>query len=135
MDTIKPFSASTQNYTVPFVTMNKSVKTFDGPDHHYTADKYLHQTDAQMIFIMREHLLDPVAFNQKQKLKTACIQCFLSGIALRWFLRLHESYKNDSSAFLSSFKKQFSAQKTAYYAQIEAHAPTRKKLEPYVMIL
>ena len=40
-------------------------------------------------------------------------------------MRLHESYKNDWSAFVSSFEKEFSSQKTAYYAQVDAQALTK----------
>ena len=121
--------ATTQNYTVPFVSMNKSVKPFDGLDHQYTPEEYLQQIDAHIIFTMGEQPTDPVAFNQWHKRKMAYIQCSLSGIALSWFLRLHESYKNDWSAFVSAFKKQFSSQKTAYYAQVEAQALTKKDTE------
>ena len=56
----------------------------------------------------------------------AYIQCSSSGVALGWFLRLHESYKNDWSTLVSAFKKQFSSQKTAYYAQVEAQALMKK---------
>ena len=59
----------------------------------------------------------------------AYIECSLSGIALSWFLRLHESYKNDWSAFVSAFKKQCSSQNTAYYAQGEAQALTKTDTE------
>ena len=120
---------TTQNYTVPFVAMNKSVKPFDGLDHQYTPEEYLQQIDAHIIFTMGEQPIDPVAYNQWHKRKMAYIQCSLSGIALSWFLRLHESYKNDWSAFVSAFKKQFSSQKTAYYAQVEAQALTKKDTE------
>ena len=44
------YFVNTQNCTVPFVAMNKSVKTFDGLGHQYTPDKYLHRIDAHMIF-------------------------------------------------------------------------------------
>ena len=47
-------SVNTQNYTVPFVAMNKSVKTFVGLDHQYTPEEYLHQTDAHTILTMGE---------------------------------------------------------------------------------
>ena len=84
---------TTQNHTVPFVAMNKSVKPFDGLDHQYTPEEYLQQIDAHIFFTMGEQPIDPVAYNQWHKRKMAYIQCSLSGIALSWFLRLHESYK------------------------------------------
>ena len=127
---LNPFSVNTQNFTLRFVAMNKSVKTFDGIEHYYTSEEHLHEIDAQMIFTMREKPLDPEIYNQKHKQKMAYIQCFLSGVASGWILQLHESYKDDSSASLYSFKKQFSAQKIAYYAQFEAQALTRKKVKP-----
>ena len=41
--------------------MNKSVKTFDELDHHYTPEQHLHQIDSYMIFTTEEHPLDLVA--------------------------------------------------------------------------
>ena len=50
----------------------------------------------------------------------AFIQCFLTGTALSWYIHLNDTYKQDWHAFEQSFKKQFAAQKNAYYAQVEA---------------
>ena len=53
-----------QNYTVIFVAMNKSVKTFCGLDHQNGPEEYLHQIVAHMIFSMREKPLHSVACDQ-----------------------------------------------------------------------
>ena len=98
--------------------MKTSVRTFDGLDHQYTLGKLLHQTDTHMIFTMGEQPLHLAAVNQKHSGKMAYIQCSLSGIASGWFLRLHESYKNDWSAFVSAFKKQFVSLKNACLTSI-----------------
>ena len=59
----------------------------------------------------------------------AFIQRSLSGIALSCSLRLHEIYRKEWSAFVSAFKKkQFSSQKTAYYAQVETQGLTKRKI-------
>ena len=50
----------------------------------------------------------------------AFIQCTLTGTALSWYIRLNDTYKHDCHAFVQTFKKQFSSQKNAYYAQVEA---------------
>ena len=41
-------------------------------------------------------------------------------------LRLNDTYKHDWHAFVQAFKKQFSSQKNAYYAQVEALNLTKK---------
>ena len=46
----------------------------------------------------------------------AFIQCSLTGPTLSWYIRLNEQ---DWHAFVQAFKKQFSSQKNAYYAQVE----------------
>ena len=56
---------------------------------------------------MGEQPLHLVDYDQWHKTKTAFIQCSLSGSVLGWFLRLHESHKNDRFALVSSFKKNF----------------------------
>ena len=50
----------------------------------------------------------------------AFIKCSLTGTALSWYIRLNDTYKQDWHAFVQAFKKQFSSQKNAYYAQVEA---------------
>ena len=107
--------------------MNKLVKAFDGIHLQSTPEKNLHRIDAHMTFTMGEQLIDHVAYNHWHKQKGAYTQCYLSKVAIRWFLRLHESYKNDWSAFVSAFKKQFSSQKTACFAQVESQAFRRKE--------
>ena len=59
----------------------------------------------------------------------AFIQCSLTGTALSWYIRLNDTYKQDWHAFVQAFKKQFSSQKTAYYAQVEALNLSKKDNE------
>ena len=82
--TVNPINRSfviTQNHTILFVAINKSFKTFDGLDHQYTPEEYLHQIDAHLIYTTGEQPLDPVSYNQRHKRKMAYIQRSLSGIA------------------------------------------------------
>ena len=55
----------------------------------------------------------------------AFIQCSSTGTALSWYIRLNDTYKQDWQAF----KKQFSSQKNAYYAQVEALNLSEKENE------
>ena len=51
----------------------------------------------------------------------AFIQCSLTGTALSWYIRLNDTYKQGGwHAFVQAFKKQFSSQKNAYHAHVEA---------------
>ena len=50
----------------------------------------------------------------------AFIKCSLTGTVLSRYIRLHDSSKQVWHAFVQAFKKQFSSQKNAYYAQVEA---------------
>ena len=59
----------------------------------------------------------------------AFIQCSLTGTALNWYIRLNDTYKQDWHAFVQAFKKQFSSQKNAYYAQVEALNLSKKDNE------
>ena len=74
--------------------MSKSVKTFDELAHQNTTEEPLLQIDAHMIFTMREQSLDLIAYKQWHKRELAYTQFSPSAMALMWFLRLHESYKN-----------------------------------------
>ena len=59
----------------------------------------------------------------------AYIQCSLVETALEWYTDLHISYKQQWISFVQLFKKQFSTQKTAYYAQVEAMSLMKKDNE------
>ena len=59
----------------------------------------------------------------------AFIHCKLTGTALSWYIRLNDTYKQDWHAFVQAFKKQFSSQKNAYYAQVEALSLIKKDNE------
>ena len=64
-----------------------------------------------------------------QARRMAFIQCSLTGTALSWYIRLNDTYKHDWHAFVQAFKKHFSSQKNAYYAQVEALNITKKDNE------
>ena len=59
----------------------------------------------------------------------AFIQCSVTVTALSWYIRLNNTYKQDWHAFVQAFKKQFSSQKNAYYAQVEALSLLKKDNE------
>ena len=66
MNPIIPSSKNTQNFTLPFIAMNKSVKPFDGLDRKYSPDEYSHQIDAQMISTLGKQPPNLVAHNQRR---------------------------------------------------------------------
>ena len=59
----------------------------------------------------------------------AFIQCSLTGTALSWYIRHNDTYKHDWHAFVQAFKKHFSSQKNAYYAQVKALSLSKKDNE------
>ena len=59
----------------------------------------------------------------------ASIQCSFFGNALTFFLRLHETYKSNLSAFVFIFEKKLSSQNSAYNAQVANQALTKKRIE------
>ena len=64
----------------------------------------------------------------------AFIQCSLTGIALSWYIRLNDTYKQDWHAFVQAFKKQFSSQKNAYYALLKPSIYPKKTTEQYAIL-
>ena len=59
----------------------------------------------------------------------AFIQSSLTGTALSWYIRFNDTYKQDWNAFVQAFKRQFSSQKNAYYAEVEALSLIKKDNE------
>ena len=103
------------------------MKPFDGLDHSYTPEEYLQQVKARLTFaIGEEPLNNPIKYKSWHNRRMEYIQCSLTETALEWYTNLHISNKQQWNSFVQLFKKQFSSQKTAYYAQVEA-MPLMKK--------
>ena len=64
----------------------------------------------------------------------AFIQCSLTGTALSWYIRLNDTYKQDWHAFVQAFKKQFSSQKNACCAQVEALNLSKRIIKQYATL-
>ena len=106
------------------------MKPFDCLDHSYTIEEYLQQVEARLTFaIGEEPQNNPVKYRPWHNRRMAYIQCSLIGTALDWYTNLHISYKQQWSSFVQLFTKQFSSQKTAYYAQVEAMSLMKKDNE------
>ena len=100
---------------------------FDGLDHSYTPEKYLQQVEARLTFAIGEEPRNiPVKYRSWHNRRMAYIQCSLVGTAFAWYTNLHISNKQQWNSFVQLFKEQFSSQKTAYYAQVEAMSHMKK---------
>ena len=103
---------------------------FDGSDHSYTPEEYLQQIEARLTFaIAEEPQNNPVKYRSWHNRRMAYIQRSLIETALDWYTNLHISYKQQWNSFVQLFKKQFSSQKTAYYARVEAMSLMKKDNE------
>ena len=91
------------------------MKPFDGLDHNYIPEDYVKHFEARVTFLLG---LQPTSDNEYKfwhARKMTFIQCSLTGTVLGWYIRLHDTHKQDWHAFVQAFKKQ-----NAYYAQVEA---------------
>ena len=110
-------------------SISEPIKPFDGLDHNYTPEEYLQHIEARVTFSLG---LQPTSEHESKfwhARRMAFIQCSLTGTALSWYIRLNDTYEHDWHAFVQAFKKHFSSQKNAYYAQVEALNLTKKDNE------
>ena len=106
------------------------MKPFDGSDHFYNPEEYLQQVEARLTFaIGEEPQNNPVKYRSWHNRRMPYIYCSSIGTALDWYTNLHISYKQQWISFVQLFEKQFSSQKTAYYAQVEAMSHIKKDTE------
>ena len=127
--TISHNTISHPTYFNSSTSISEPVKPFDGLDQNYTPEKYLQQIEAHVTFSLG---LQPTSEHQYKfwhARRMAFIQCSLTGTALSWYIRLNDTYEQDWHAFVQAFKKQFSSQKNAYYAQVEALNLSKKDNE------
>ena len=110
-------------------SISEPIKPFDGLYHNYTPEEYLQHIEARVTFSLGLQPTSEHEYKFWHARRMAFIQCSLTGTALSWYIRLNETYKNDWYAFVQALKKQFSSQKIAYYAQVEALTLSKKDNE------
>ena len=110
-------------------SISEPIKPFDGLDHNYTPEEYLQHIEARVTFSLGLQPISEHEYKFRHARRMAFIQCSLTGTALSWYIRLNDTYKHDWHAFVQAFKYQFSSQKNAYYAQVEALNLTEKDNE------
>ena len=118
--TISHNTISHPTYINSSTSILEPIKPFDGLDHNYTPEEYLQHIEARVTFSLG---LQPTSENEYKfwhARRMASIQCSLTGTAHSWYIRLNDTYKQGWHAFVQAFKKQFSSQKIAYFAQVEA---------------
>ena len=110
-------------------SISESIKPFDGLDYKYTSEEYSQHIEARVTFSLGLQTSTSHEYQIWHARRMAFIQCTFTGTALSWYIRLNDTYKQDWSAFLQVFKKHFSSQKNAYYAQSEALTLVKKDNE------
>ena len=128
-------------YTQPFTTIpnptyinsstsiSERIKPFDGLDHKYTPEECSQHIEARVTFSLGLQLTNSHEDKIWHAQRMAFKQCSLTGTALRWYIRLNDTNKQEWSPFVHAFKRQFSSQKNAYYAQVEALTLVKKNNE------
>ena len=127
--TISHNTLSHPTYINSSTSISEPIKPFDGLDHNYTPEEYLQHIEARVTFSLGLQPTSEHEYKFWHARRMAFIQCSLTGTALSWYIRLHDTYTHDWHAFVQAFKKQFSSQKNAYYAQVEALHLTKKDNE------
>ena len=107
-------------------SISEPIKLFDGLDHNYRPEEYLQHIEARVTFSLGLQPTSDHEYKSWHARRMAFIQCSLTGTALSWYIRLHDTYKQDWTAFVQAFKKQFSSPKIAHYTQVEALNLVRK---------
>ena len=112
-------------------SISEPIKPFDGLAHNYTPEEHLQHFEARVTFSLGLQPTSDHEYKIWHARRMAFKQCFLTGTALS----LKDTYKQDWHAFVQAFKKQFSSQKNAFYAQVEAELTLPKKITKQYVIL
>ena len=120
---------NTPTYINSSASISKPIKPFDCLDHNYTPEEYLQHIEARVTFSLGLQPTTAHEYNFWHARRMVFIQGSLTGTALCWYIRLNDFYKQDWHAFVQAFKKQFSSQKKAFYAQVECLSLVKKENE------
>ena len=127
--TVSYNTMSHPTYINSSTSISEPIKPFDGLDHNFTPEENLQHIEARVTFSLGLQPTSDHEYKFWHARHMAFIQCSLTGTALSWYIRSNNTYKHDWHAFVQAFKKQFSSQKNAYYAQGEALNLTKKDNE------
>ena len=127
--TISHNTISHPTYINSSTSISEPIKLFDGLDHNYTPEEYLQHIETHVKFSLGLQPTSEPGYKLWHARRMAFIQCSLTGTALSRYIRLKDTYKQDWHAFVQAFKKEFSSQKNAYYAQVEALNLSKKDNE------
>ena len=127
--TIPQSTISQPTFINTSTSISEPIKPFDGLDHNYTPEKYLQQIEARVTFSLGLQPTSETEYKFWHARRKAFIQGFLPGTAHSWYIRLNDTFKQDWHVFVQASKKQFSSQKNAYYAQVEALNLSKKDNE------
>ena len=127
--TIPSLTHTTPTYINSSTSISEPIKPFDGLDHNYTPEEYLQHIEARVTFSLGLQPINAHEYKFWHARRMAFIQCSLTGTAFSWYSCLNDTYKQDWHAFVQAFKKQFSSQKNAYYAPVEALSLVKKDNE------
>ena len=133
-NTVQPSTITQKTIPQPtYINSSTSIsepnKPFDGLDHNYTLEEYLQHIEARVTISLGLQPTSEHEYKFWHARRMAFIQCSLTETALSWFIRLNDTYKQDWHVFVQAFKKQFSSQNNAYYAQVEALNLSKKDNE------
>ena len=126
--TISQNTISQPTYINSSTSISEPINLFDGFDHNYTPEENLHN-EARVTFSLGLQSTSEHENKFWHARRLAFVQCSLTGTALSWYIRLNDTYKQDWHAFVQAFKKQFSSEKNAYYAQVEGLNLSKKENE------
>ena len=90
-------NAPTDNTVPPSTSISEPIKPFHSLDHNYTPEEYLQHIEARVTLSLG---LQPTLAHEYKFWHTrrvAFIQCSLTGTALRLYIRLSETYKQDGT--------------------------------------
>ena len=104
--TIPHSTLSHPTYINSSTSISEPIKPFDGLDHNYTPEEYLHHFEARVTFSLGLQPTSEHEYKFWHARRMAFIQCSLTSTALNWYIRLSDTYKHDWHAFLQAFKKQ-----------------------------
>ena len=103
--TISQNTISHPTYINSSTSISEPIKPFDGLDHNYTHEEYLQHIEARVTFSLGLQPTSEHKYKFWHARRMAFIQCFLTGTALSWCIRLNDTYKTRLASFCTSFQK------------------------------
>ena len=115
-------------------SISEPLKPFDGLDHNYTPEEYLQHIEARVAFSLGLQPTSEHKYIFWHARRMAFIQCSLTGTALRWYIRLNNTFNTIGTLLYKLSKNTFLHKRTLTMLKLKPLTYPKRIMKQYATL-